>query len=380
MTQIKKQRKFILFAIIGLTLFGSLMVYESSSLYAHKTFGDPAHFFKRQILFLFMGLVLFFAALFIDLDFLKKYNKELLISVIIVLLIILFMGKKSGGARRWLFLGGFYFQPSELLKIFFLFYCADYFRRKGNLIKNFKIGLLPLGFILGAICLLLILQPDLGTAVFWVFWMLLFLFICGARKKHLVLIIVLGLVASFFLIKFYPYRFRRITAYLNPFSDPKGAGFQLIQSQIAYGEGGILGVGFGEGRQKLFFLPAAHTDFVFSIIAEEFGFWGVQIVLILFFLVFHKMAGISKMADDRFKRTILWGITLMFTLEVVINVSVSCGLLPTTGLSLPFISYGGSNLITHYILLGLFFNASRTDAIARQPTSKTNNKSLITDN
>ncbi|MCF7888283.1 MAG: FtsW/RodA/SpoVE family cell cycle protein, partial [Candidatus Omnitrophica bacterium] len=157
----------------------------------------------------------------------------------------------------------------------------------------------------------------------------------------------------------YPYRVRRIIAYLDPFSDPQGSGFQIIQSQLAYSRGGILGVGLGEGKQKLFFLPAAHTDFIFSIIAEELGLILTLGIVSIFFLVIHKMLKISNLIDDNFRKGILFGIAIIFFLEVFINIGVTCGLLPTKGMSLPFISYGGTNLIVHYMLLGLFFNASK---------------------
>lgn len=359
----KEERRFIFFSILGLTLFGMLMVYESSSLYAYKNVFDAAYFFKKQLIFFLAGLGLFFSMLGIDLEVLRKYSKELLISALFFLIIILIAGREAGGAKRWIHFLGVNFQPSELVKIVFMLYCADYFSRKQGLIEDFRRGLLPLGIVLGGICCLLLLQPNLGTAVVLVFWTMLCLFLYGAKRKHLILIIVFGLIASFFLIKFYPYRFRRIVAYCDPFADPRGAGFQTIQSQIAYGEGGILGVGFGASRQKLFFLPAAHTDFIFSIIAEEFGLWGALLVLYIFFIIFYKMAKIAAAAKRGFKQHVLWGITFIFSLEVVINIGVSCGLLPITGLPLPFISYGGSNLISHFMLLGLFFNASRKEEI-----------------
>lgn len=335
------------------------MVYESSSIYALKTTSDASFFFQKQFSFFLIGLTLFFLTLFADLELLRRWNKELLLLTIICLIIVIFLGRKVGGAKRWLYLAGFNIQPSEILKISFLLYCADYCRRKKNLLKSATRGLLPLGVILGSICLLLLLQPDLGTAIFWAIWSILFLFLFKARRRHLLVVIILGLVVSFFLIKFYPYRLRRITAYLDPFADPQGSGFQLIQSQIAYGEGGIWGVGLGEGRQKLFFLPASHTDFVFSIIAEEFGLLGSLGLISLFFLLFHKMFKIASTASDDFRSGVLWGVVLIFFLEITINIGVSCGLLPTKGLPLPFMSYGGSNLVVHYVLLGLFFNASR---------------------
>jgi cell division protein FtsW len=361
---IKKERRFIFFSFLLLSLFGLMMVYESSSLYAYKTTSDYTYFFIKQFIFLGIGLVLFYLALVLDLDFLRKHAKEFLLFTILILIILLVIGKKAGGAKRWFHLLGFNFQPSELLKIFFLIYCVDYVMQRKSLIKEMS-TLVPLGIVLATLCAIVVVQPDLGTAIFWILWTLLFLFLYGARKKHLFLIILIGAVLSFFLIKFFPYRFRRITAYINPFADPRDTGFQLIQSQIAYGQGGIFGAGFGEGRQKLFFLPAAHTDFIFSIIAEEFGLLGAVALLTILFIIFHKMFKIARRCVDDFKRGVLFGIVLIFFLEVVINIGVSCGLLPTKGLPLPFISYGGSNLIVHYTLLGLFFNASRKEEASK---------------
>jgi len=358
-SKIKSQRRSIFIIVLALTLFGFLMVYESSSIYAFKLTCDAAFFLKKQLIFFFVGLVLFFCTLFLDMDFLKRHVKELLIGTILLLIMVACLGVKSGGAKRWLTFAGFNIQPSEILKISFLLYCADYCSRKKWAIRDAKSGLLPLGLVLGVICVLLLIQPDLGAAIFLVSWSIFFLFFFKAKNKHLTLIMLLGFVAAFFLIKFYPYRFRRIIAYFNPFAYSSGSGFQLVQSQIAYGVGGIWGVGLGESIQKLSFLPAAHTDFIFSIIAEEFGLCGSLILISVFFLLFHKMFIIAKGVNDNFKKGILWGTIFIFFLEVVINIGVSCGLLPTKGLSLPFISYGGSNLVVHYILLGLFFNASR---------------------
>jgi cell division protein FtsW len=355
---IKKERRFIFFTIIMLTLFGALMIYESSFLSAFRGNYGYMSFFIKQFIFFLIGLVLFFLVLIVDLEFLRKHIKEFLLLTIIILVFLLLIGKKSGGAKRWFHIFGFNFQPAELLKIFFLIYCADYVVKRKSLIRNFR-TLIPIGIILGTICLIVVVQPDLGTAVFWVLWTILFLYLYRARSKHLFFVVLAGLFIGFFLIKFYPYRFRRITAYLNPFADPRDTGFQLIQSQIAYGEGGIFGMGLGEGKQKLLFLPASHTDFIFSIIAEEFGLFGSLGLLAIFFILFHKMFKIARFCQDDFRKAVLFGIIFIFFLEVLINIGVSCGFFPTKGLPLPFISYGGSNLITHYILLALFFNASR---------------------
>jgi len=366
---LKNQRRFLFASFLALTLFGALMIYEASSLYAFKATADPAYFFKKQIFSFLVGIFFFLITLLSDLEFLRRHSKKFLMLTFVFLIMIIFFGKSGGGAKRWLQIGPIGFQPSELLKITFLLYCADYCNRKRGLIRSIRLGLIPLGFILLLICCLLILQPDLGTAIFWVFWTILFLFLFGAKRKHLFFVISFGAVIAFFLIKLYPYRISRIIAYLDPFKDPKGAGFQLIQSQIAYGVGGLWGVGLGEGLQKLFFLPAAHTDFIFSIIAEEFGLWGSLGLIFVFFLIFHKMFIIAKFSQDGFRRGILWGIVFIFFLEIGINIGVSCGLFPTKGLPLPFMSYGGSNLVVHYILLGLFLNASRQE-------HRTNNSSV----
>ena len=368
---LKSERRFLFIVFLALTLFGILMIYESSSLYAFKAKADAAYFFKKQSFSFLVGVFFFSLALLVDLEFLKRHSKELLLLTLFFLIMVIFFGKRAGGAKRWLQIGPIGFQPSELLKITFLLYCADYCCRKKGLMRNVRSGLIPLGLVLSLICLLLILQPDLGTAIFWVLWTILFLFLFGARRKHLLFVILTGTIIAFFLIKLYPYRLSRVIAYLNPFGDPKGSGFQLIQSQIAYGVGGIWGVGLGEGLQKLFFLPAAHTDFIFSIIAEEFGLWGSLGLIFVFFVIFHKMFIIAKFSQDDFRRGLLWGIVFIFFLEVGTNIGVSCGLLPTKGLPLPFMSYGGTNLVVHYILLGLFFNASRQENKGQRSLAKT---------
>ena len=346
--------------VVSLTLFGILMVYEASSIYAYRMTEDPAFFFKKQLLFFLCGVGIFFAALFLDLDFLRRYSREFLLFTLFLLLAVLIFGERAGGAKRWFHLGWFNFQPAELLKISFLLYCVEYFRRKKALIRSLSQGLLPLGIVVGCICAAVILQPDLGTALFWIVWVFLMLFLYRARSRHLIVIIVGAFIILSLLVFLSPYRLTRITAYFDPFADPKGSGFQLIQSQIAYGEGGIFGTGLGEGKQKLFFLPAAHTDFIFSIIAEEFGLIGSVSVLCVFFFILHLMYRIAQQSRESFRKGILEGIFLIFALEAVINIGVSCGFFPTKGMPLPFVSYGGSNLIVHYMLLGIFFNASRT--------------------
>jgi len=266
------ERRFIFCTIFLLTLFGILMVYESSSMYAYKITSDYQYFLIRQVIYFALSLVFFLLALVADLDYLRRHNKLFLILTLALLVLVLVIGRAAGGATRWLKLPGFNLQPSEILKITFLFYAVEYFRRKGTDIKNFSQGLLPLGLVLIAICALLILQPDLGTAVFWIVWTMIFLILYRAKAKHIAPIIVFGLIALIFLIKLHPYRFRRITAYINPFADPQGTGFQLVQSQIAFGSGGLTGVGWARGRRNYFFCRQRILILFFLLLPKKWVF------------------------------------------------------------------------------------------------------------
>lgn len=359
MDSLNKDRRTIFFMAVSLTLFGLLMVYDSSSIYAWKTMHDQAYFLKRQLLYFMAGLIVFTGMLFVELEWLKKHSFAVLAVNCALLVLVLIQGKKTGGARRWLYLAGFGIQPSEFLKLSFLIWSAYYFERKRTLLKNLSRGILPLMLVSGTIFCLVVLEPDLGTVMFWSLWLYLSLFLLGAKKRHLVSLAVAGTFSAFCLIKMCPYRFSRIVAYLNPWADPRGSGFQLIQAQIAYGRGGLMGVGFGESKQKLLFLPAAHTDFIYSIIAEEFGFLGSMLVLAFLTAFSFKIFKLHFKIKENFRRNLCLGIGLIFALEVVINIGVSCGIFPTKGLPLPLISYGGSSLLVHYALLGLLFNASK---------------------
>ena len=355
-----KQRRFIFFSILGLSLFGILMVYSASCVYAWNLYNEPSYFVKRQLLFLCISAAVFFVVLSVNVEPLAKYGKEFMVVNIIMLLLVLLIGRRIGGARRWFQLGPINFQPSELLKISFLLYTAGYIERKKNIMKYFKDGPLPILLMAALTFMLVILEPDFGTVVFWLIWIFLMFFIGKVKSKHIFLLILCGALASLVLVKTNPYRFRRVMTFINPWSDPRGDGFQIVQSQIAFGEGAIKGTGLGEGKQKFLFLPAAHTDFIFSIIAEEFGVVGSISVLLLYFAVFITMLRISWRIKNDFSRFFCTGASILLGLEVVINVGVSCGFFPTKGMALPFVSYGGTSLLVHYILLGIFFNITRT--------------------
>jgi len=363
MVNVKKARRFIFATVLALSLFGILMVYDASSVYAWKTTGDYAYFLKRQFIFLLIALVVFFFSLLPDVDVFRRYAKGSLALTVGLLILVLFVGKASGGAKRWLYFLGISLQPSELLKIAFPLYCSDYLVRKGPLIKNFKEGILPLVIMSCFVFTLLILEPDLGSVIFWGMWLFVVLFLCGAKKRHLWFIFLLGCALILILVVIAPYRLSRIVSFLNPWGDPQNRGFQVVQSQIAYGRGGIFGVGLGASRQKLFFLPAAHTDFISSIIAEEFGLIGISAVIIAFSFLIKVMFDLALRMRDTFRRNLGLGIVFLLMLEVIINLGVGCGFFPTKGLPLPFISYGGSSLVVHYLLLGVFFNLSREKSL-----------------
>ncbi|MCA9398420.1 MAG: putative lipid II flippase FtsW, partial [Candidatus Omnitrophica bacterium] len=267
----------------------------------------------------------------------------------------------SFGARRWFKIGPFSFQPSELAKITMIIYVADFLARKQGKVHSFIESFVPLMMILGVFCLLIVKQPDLGSSVLIASIVFIMMFIAGTRISHLGSIFLLTLPALYFLVVRVPYRWRRIVAFIDPWQDPQGVGFQLSQSQIALGSGGMYGVGLGKSMQKLFYLPAAHTDFILSIIGEELGLLGTLAVVLLFIGLIFQGARIIKRVQDPFGYFLSIGIVSMIGLQAVVNIGVSIGAFPTKGLPLPFISYGGSALMFNMIAIGLLLNISRVE-------------------
>ena len=352
-------RRRIFCIVIGMTLIGLLLIYDASSVYAFRNFADAMLFFKRQVVFVALGIMAFIVALHLNLYFLKKHSGLLLFLGAVLLVLVLMFGVTSGGAKRWLKFGVIGFQPSEVMKIIFLIYLADYFSRKKTLMKDFFRGVLPVLIVTGLIAGLIFMEPDFGNAVFFGFILLLFLFVSKVPKKYLGMLILAGLVVFAVLIFSSPYRTERVMSYLNPWKDRQGAGFQLVQSQIGVGSGGQFGAGLGESKQKLFFLPAAHTDFIFAIIAEELGFFGGFLIIFLYLAVFFQGVKMLRWADGLFGFYLGWGALMVIISQALINIAVVIGIFPTKGLPLPFISYGGSSVVVSYILLGLLFNVTR---------------------
>lgn len=345
-----------------LVCIGIVMIYSASSIYAWERYGDSFFFLKRHIAFLLIGVLCAFVVMALDYSILRKYAKPLLfISVFLLILVLVpHVGREVSGARRWFRFKFLSFQPSELANLAVIVYIADFIARKGNLIKSFWRGFVPPVCVLGAVALLILLQPDLGTTLSLAVVIFVMLFVGGARMSYLSGTLLASIPFLYLLIFSVPYRRSRIMAFLNPWLDPKGSGFQIIQSQISLGSGGLFGLGLGHSRQKLFYLPAAHTDFIFSIIGEELGLLGTVAVIFLFIIFIQQTVKVLKNTSDKFGYFLCLGLVTMICFKAVVNIGVSCGLFPTKGLPLPFISYGGSSFIFDMVSVGLILNVART--------------------
>jgi len=357
----RKIRITILIITSVLIAIGVIMIYSASAIYGHEELGSSLFFLKRHLVFLFIGLICAVSAMTVDYRHLRRYGHLFAFASILLLILVLIpgLGHQAGGARRWFRFWHFGFQPSEAVKLFIIVYLADALSRKGAEIRNFLTGFLPPAIILGICLMLVLLEPDLGTAFLIGVAALMMFFIAGCRLKHIVHLGLLSLPVLSLAVFGAPYRRNRIFTFLDPWRDPKGTGFQIIQSFLALGSGGLLGVGLGQSKQKLFYLPASHTDFIFSIIGEELGLLGTLSVVALFFILFVQGIKVAVKCDEPFGRLLALGITAMVSLEALIHIGVSIGSLPTKGLPLPFISYGGSSLIFHMAAIALLLNIAR---------------------
>lgn len=351
-----------IFVITAILLaLGTVMVYSSSAIYAYENMEDSLLFLKRHILFLLLSIAGAAFTMLFDYRELKKYSRAILIICLVLLALVAVpgLGSRVGGARRWFRFGTFSFQPSEMAKLGLIIYLADFLSRKRSDINKFLQVLLPVLAVAGATGGLILLQPDLGTAVVIAFFTLILLFSAGLRWSYILGAFAAAVSMFCFLVYKVPYRWRRMKIFLDPWQDPRGTGFQLVQSFLALGSGGIFGAGLGMSKQKLFYLPEGHTDFIFSIIGEELGLIGTLSVTALFAAFFWQGMRLVFKAEDPFGRFLALGIVSMIALEVIINIGVSIGALPTKGLPLPFISYGGSALFFHMIATGLLLNIAR---------------------
>ena len=349
----------IIFIILG---FGLVVLASASSVISQERFGTPYHYFFHQLIYgLGIGLVLFFLTQKIYYRFWRKYAFILLIICLfsLVLVFIPKIGIRYGGAKRWINLGFMSFQPSELLKLGFIIYLAAWFEGKKTEIKKFSYGLIPFLILIGIIGILIIAQPDFGTLITITVLGTIIFFLAGARLGHILLVVLLGLALIFILIKIAPYRMNRILAFLNPEIDPLGIGYQIRQSLLAIGSGGFWGVGLGYSRQKYNYLPSPASDSIFAIVAEELGFIGGVALIFVFLFLGVRGFKIVNHSPDRFAKLASAGITSWFVIQAFINIGAIISLIPLTGITLPFVSYGASSMVISLVGAGILVNISK---------------------
>ncbi len=357
------QIDYFLFAIIFLLVtFGIVMVFSSSYIMAYKWYGDSFYFFTKQALSAAAAMVVFLITMKIDYQFWRKFAIPILFLAIFLLAILYIPGltRYIRGARRWINIGPIPFQPSELAKIALILYTADCLtRKKEKDINTFVRGILPIFIVTVLIFLLILEQPDFSTAIVIMCCSFIMLFIGGSRITQLLALLILLIPPGLLLALGEDYRKVRLLSFLNPWQDPLNSGFHIIQSLLALGSGGLSGLGIAESRQKFFYLPDQHTDFIFSIIGEELGFIGTLAVILLFILFLWRGFLIALKARDNFGTLLAAGITSLIVVQAMINISVVTKLIPTTGITLPFISYGGSSLIVNMFCCGILLNISK---------------------
>jgi cell division protein FtsW len=347
---------------LALVVFGTLMIYSSTSVITPalaKKGATEFYYFKRHVFTILVGLCFMLFAYTLKPSFLRKISIPLLFFSFVLLLLVFLpgIGVQVNGARRWIRLWPSTFQPSEFVKLSMVIFLARYLSSPAFKIESFGSFIKPI-VVMTAFQAVMLMQPDFGAAMSLAFLTIAMLFLSGTRLRYITSLALLALPILFVLIRT-PYRFRRITSFLDPWKDPQGNGFQLVQSFIAFGSGGMTGVGIGSSKQKLSYLPESHTDFIFSIIGEEFGFMGVSVIIALFVVIFVRGFSIANKTQDRFTYYLAVGLSLMISLQALINFAVATGLVPTKGLPLPFISYGGSSLLINMAAVGILLNISR---------------------
>ena len=358
----KKNIGIYLFVLVILfSIFGLVMIYSSSYVWSLYKFNDSFHYIKLQGLFLLIGIIFMIIISKIDYKLYYKYASMIFIICLILLVLVLIpgIGKIRNGSRSWFGIGSFGIQPSEFIKLSLLILISKYLSNSNKDIKSFIKGILPVLLVLGLVFFLIMLQPDFGTGMIIVLSILSLLFIAGCNMKFFLIAGVVGIIGIVILIFIAPYRMDRIISFINPWSDPLGTGFQIIQSLYAIGPGGLFGLGLFNSRQKHFYLPEPQTDFIFSIISEELGVIGI--ILVVSFFIFIMICGINISLNSKnlFSKYLSFGITFQIIIQSIMNLMVVVGLIPVTGVTLPFLSYGGSSLLITLCSIGVLLNISR---------------------
>jgi cell division protein FtsW len=351
----------LVLAVAGLIGIGLVMVFNVSYFLSSSNFGDPYAFFRKHLFSIALGSVVAVVISRFGSETYRRFAYPMLVAALVSLVLVLVpgIGSTRGGAQRWVALGPLSFQPSELAKVALVLYLAASLDRKRERLHEFVNGILPHCLVVGGMALLLLVEPDFGSTALVAVVLLAMLFAAGARPAHLLLLCSAAIPGLVVLAVAEPYRWARLMAFLQHDKDPLGIGFQLNQSLIAFGSGGVTGVGLGQSQQKMFFLPAAHTDFIFSVVGEELGLLGALVVLGLFAWIAFRGLRIAAAHPDRFGSLLAFGVTLLLVVQGLLNVGVVLGCLPTKGLVLPFISYGGSAMLLTMAEVGALLALAR---------------------
>lgn len=361
----------VLIAFVCLLTIGLVMVASSSMPVGQHSYGNSFYFIIRQAIFASIGILLLLLFLTIPTDYWQSFGQYWLFLGMGLLILVLIpgVGHVVNGSRRWIIFGPIAIQVSELVKLCAVMYVSSYLSRHGEAVQAGLWGIMKPLFALGLIGVLLLMEPDFGATVVIFVTALGMLLMGGARLKWFYLLLVLAAIGAALLIVFSPYRMARFLGFLNPWSDQLGSGYQLSQSLIGFGRGGIFGSGLGNSVQKLFYLPEAYTDFILAIVAEELGIFGVATVLFLFGLLIWRGLSIGKLAHQQnymFDAFLAYGLTFWLAMQVMVNTGVNVGLLPTKGLTLPFISYGGSSLVVDCLVIGILLRIDLQNQLRSQ--------------
>ena len=343
----------LVISVIILSVFGLIMIYSASNIWSEYKFNTPYKFVRNQSIFFIIGLLLMYLVSKINYNYYYKYSKYILLFCILLLILVLIpgIGTVRNGSRSWFGIGSFGIQPSEFTKLSLIIFTSKYLTNHRKMLPIIFITLLIFGIIM--------LQPDFGTGTIIVMTIFGILFVNGMKMSLIFKIGIIGIIGVVILILIAPYRLSRILSFLNPWSDPLGSGFQIIQSLYAIGPGGLFGMGFGNSIQKHFYLPEPQTDFIFSIISEEFGFLGILIITFLFIIIIYSGITIAINSKDKFAKYLTFGLIFQIIIQAILNLSVVIGLIPVTGVTLPFLSYGGSSLLISLLSVGILLNISR---------------------
>ena len=344
---------------LALSLGGLVMVFSASGVMAENKFTNSTYYLQRQIVWMLLGFGVLLVGSLIDYGHWKRWVPMIVVGCVAGLLLVLGIGPQINGARRWLTFGFFSIQPTEMAKLAVVLYLAAFLSNPHRRVTDWQRGFLPPVAVVGMICGLIVVEPDLGSTVVISLVLVGMMYLAGARVRHLVYLglpMVVGLIS---LIWMSPERWERMTTFMNPFEDREGGGYQLVQSLLALENGGLFGVGLGQGKQKLLYLPEGHTDFVLALVGEELGLIGTSGLLALFAIFVCKGFRVAALAPDLFGRYLALGITMLLGVQALINAGVVSGMLPTKGLTLPLVSYGGSSLLATMLAIGILLSVAR---------------------